>query len=177
MKASFESVKFSVRRCRCGRGGHWQARGPLYPLLVAPLLACVITSVTSTRPGLGGTIIFVMGPHNAAPKTSQDTLSSYFDDSAAAVRQTFSRCAPQSPITPVHSSPTLCQIRKRIRSSHCRPHKVPLYGVSDIFCEFFERFANHFHLIQSAAVGYRFSSRPLPFSAYFLFSHSCMSLL
>jgi hypothetical protein len=32
-----------------------------------------------------------MGPQNAAPKSSQDTLSSYFDDSAAAVRQTFSR--------------------------------------------------------------------------------------
>ncbi|KAF8500167.1 hypothetical protein F5888DRAFT_1356995 [Russula emetica] len=32
-----------------------------------------------------------MGPQNAAPKTPQDTLSSYFDDSAAAVRQTFSR--------------------------------------------------------------------------------------
>lgn len=134
--------------------------------------------VVPTRPRLGlwGTIIFIMGPQNAAPRTPQDTLSSYFDDSTAAVRQTFSRYAPQSPVTPVHSSPTLCQIRKRLRSSDCRPHKVPLYGVSDIVCEFFERFPCQFH-IQSAAVGYRFSSRPLPFSAYFLFSHSCMSFL
>jgi hypothetical protein len=136
-------------------------------------------SVLVTRPrlGLGETIIFAMGSQNAASKTPQDTLSSYFDDSATAVRQTFSRCVPQSPVGLVHSSPTLCQIRKRLRSSDCRPHKVPLYGVSDIFCEVFERFPNQFHLIQSAVVGYRFSSRPLPFSAYFPFSHSCMSLL
>jgi hypothetical protein len=44
------------------------------------------------------------------------------------------------------------------------------------FVSILERSPDQTHLIQSAAVGYRFSCRPLPFSAYFLFSHSCMSL-
>jgi hypothetical protein len=69
---------------------------------VAPL-ACVIPLLrfadTTTLKG-----IFIMATQNAAPKSPQDTLSSYFDDSTAAVRQMFSRYAPQSPITLIHSS-------------------------------------------------------------------------
>jgi hypothetical protein len=174
MKASFESVKFSVRRCRCGRGGHGRHAGRF------------------TRRWWRRSPASVLHPHD---QDLGELLSSSWGltmryqrprkihslPTLMTVRQLcgrrFQGALPSPPQHPFIHPPTLCQIRKRIRSSHCRPHKVPLYGVSDIFCEFFERFANRFYLIQSAAVGYRFSSRPLPFSAYFLFSHSCMSLL
>jgi len=61
MKASFESVKFSVR-CRRGRGGHWQATRAALPAVVAPLARLrhyVTISWTGLGPGLGGTIIFI----------------------------------------------------------------------------------------------------------------------
>ena len=41
-----------------------------------------------------------MGPEIAEPKTPQDRLSSYFDDSVATVRQKFTRYAPQLLLNP-----------------------------------------------------------------------------
>jgi hypothetical protein len=117
-----------------------------------------------------------MEPQNAAPKTPQDTLSSYFDDSAAAVRQTFTRYAHLLTRNTRSYNRILCQLRKKLRSSHCRPYWGPVFGASDTFCEFFDHIPNETHLILSAAAGYRYSSRYLPLSASFPSSHSCMSL-
>ena len=63
-----------------------------------------------------------MGTQNAEPVTLQDTLSSYLDNSAAAVRQTFVRYAPQS-----HPHHTFIQHRHPV--SFEKTYVVPIFDL------------------------------------------------
>ena len=80
-----------------------------------------LTTTTTTREN-----IFIMGPQNAAPKTPQDTLYSYFDDSAAAVRQTFSRYAP-----------SLCNTRSFNPQHYARVEKSYVLPIVDLIRSLF----------------------------------------
>ena len=64
-----------------------------------------------------------MGQQNPEPVTLQDTLSSYLDNSAAAVRQTFVRYASQ-PLTP-HN--TVIQHKRSV--SFEKTYVVPIFDL------------------------------------------------
>lgn len=66
-----------------------------------------------TTSSLGNHHLFIMGSQDAAPKTPQDTLSSYFDDSTAAVRQKFTQYAHQ-PTCNTFMQPNIMPASKKI---------------------------------------------------------------